>query len=61
MFITFAKFAAWKNVRRKVNIQTFTIWNMGEQASRQAGKQVLGLQFSFLRILDFFQPFRLLF
>ena len=33
----------------------------GEQASRQAGKQVLALQFSFFRILDTFQPFRLLF
>ena len=31
------------------------------QTSRRAGKQALGLQFSFLRILDTFQPFRFLF
>ena len=42
----------------------FGIWvsrQASELASKRAGKQVLGLQFSFLRILDFSQPFRLLF
>ena len=33
----------------------------GKQASRQAGKQVLGLLFSYLRFLDTFQSFRLIF
>ena len=27
-FINFAEFAAWENVRRKINILIFVIWNM---------------------------------
>ena len=38
-----------------------SIMQAGKQASWQAGKQTLSLQFSFLRILDTFQYFRLLF
>ena len=31
IFVTFAKFAAMKNERRKINVQIFTIRNMCEE------------------------------
>ena len=51
----------WSKMAKQFSVNSRGQFLCQYQVSRWVGKQALSLQFSFLRILDTFQPFRLLF
>ena len=51
----------WSKTAKQFSVNSHRKFHCQYQASRQAGKQALGLESFFLRILDTFHPFKLLF